>query len=439
MTLYRYVHLSDIHFGQERYGDKPVHNDVRVELLRDCARLHDSYGNANGVLVSGDVAFSGKTDQYRSAGEWLDKLTNAIGCTDTAVSVVPGNHDVDVSQIGPVMDIVHEKLRTTPLTNLDALLGSIEHDPNNALLPKLATYQEFAERYGCDFPVWEKELRLEDPNKLRFVGMTSVIVSNLIDAENTMILGNHQYIINRTDCTELVVMLHHPLHWFRNHEIVEKYLNRAKVIFVGHEHNPKVRLIRHEAGETLWIHAGATNPPGDTGQYTYRYNWVEFEHIVKNGELIIRVKVQPRLWNSYRTKFDIDHGLLKEGDEFMVHDLACPGFKMPAPKPVSAIPIVPKVEKEEQVVDVVRESMNQDNNSFVRLRYLFWKHLDWSERLKVLVELDILPPNLNQPLPQTMERLALENANKAGKLKLKAIWDAIMARVPEDQRESNPF
>lgn len=439
MTKYRFVHLSDIHFGQERYGDKPVHDDVREELLRDCARLRTSYGNANGVLVSGDVAFSGKANQYTSAGEWLDKLTNAIGCLNTAVSVVPGNHDVDVSQIGPVVKIVHEKLRTIPLTQLDELLGLIEHDPNNTSLPQLATYQVFAERYGCDFPVWAKDLQLEDPNKLCFVGMTSVIVSNLDDTENTMILGNQQYIINRADCTELVVMLHHPLYWFRNHEKVEKYLNRAKVIFVGHEHNPKVRLVRHEAGETLWIHAGATNPPEDTGQYTYVYNWVEFEHIEVNGEIIVRVKVQPRLWNSSSTKFDIDHSLLKEGTEFMVYDLACPGFKIPVPKPVSAIPIVPEAKKVEQIVEEARESMNQDNNSFIRLRYLFWKHLDLSERLKVLVELNILPPNLNQPLPQTMERLALENANKEGTFKLKELWVAIMARVPEDQREANPF
>ena len=38
-----------------------------------------------------------------------------------------------------------------------------------------------------------------------------------------------------------------------------------------------------------------------------------------------------------------------------------------------------------------------------------------------------------------MERLALETANKEGAQKLKALWDEIMAHIPEDQREANPF
>ncbi len=207
---------------------------------------------------------------------------------------------------------------------------------------------------------------------------------------------------------------------------------------VEHEHNPKVYVMQHEDGETLWIHAGSTNPPGNTELYTYRYNWIEFKQNLQNGELTLEVKIQHRVWDPKTTKFDIDYKFQK-GNEFMVHNLHCPGFQMSVQEPVSVVSTIPELVKIQEVVDEVRESMNQDNNSFIRLRYFFWKHLDWSERLKVLVELDILPPNLNQPLPQTMERLALENANKEGALKLKALWDAIMVRVPEDQREANPF
>ncbi len=124
----------------------------------------------------------------------------------------------------------------------------------------------------------------------------------------------------------------------------------------------------------------------------------------------------------------------------MVYDLACPGFQIPVSEPVSAaITVSPEPVKPQEVVEEVRESMSQDNNDFVRLRYLFWKHLGWSERVKILVELDLLPTNLNQPIPQTMERLALENASKEGNQKLKELWDAIMALIPEEQREVNPF
>jgi hypothetical protein len=442
MPQYRFVHLSDIHFGQEKYGDKPIHDDVRVELLRDCAGLRGSQGVADGIIVSGDIAYSGKTDQYRSAGEWLDELTSEVGCPATAVSVVPGNHDIDISQIETVTKLIHEKLRSAPISELDNLLGSIEHDTHNPLLPKLSAYREFAARYGCDFQppavsAWAKDLQMEVPNKLSFVGITSVIVSDLTDAVGMMILRNQQYIISRAACTELVVMMHHPVHWFRNHNDVETYLNRARIILTGHEHNPKVRLVQHETGETLWIHAGAANPPGGAEFYTYAYNWMELTHDVQGDQHVLEVKIQPRVWDSKKTKFHPDYGLLKEGEEFLSYSLHCPAFQMPVQKSVAALPNVTKSVVIPDVVEEVRESMNQDNDSFIRLRYLFWKHLDWSARLKVLVELDILPANLNQPIPQTLERLALENASKSGKLK--ELWSAIMDRIPEDQRETNPF
>ena len=232
--------------------------------------------------------------------------------------------------------------------------------------------------------MWAKNLQLERPNELSFIGLTSVLVSDLTDAKNTMVLGNQQYIVNREKCIEFVVMVHHPLYWFRNQEEVENYLKRARVVLVGHEHQPKIYVMEHEAGRTLWIYAGSTNPPENTELYTYRYNWIEFKQCTQNGELTLEVKVQPRVWNPKETKFDLDHNLLK-GKEFLVYNLHCPEFQVPIQEPVAIASADPKPVNVQEVVEEARESMNKDNNGFIRLRYLFWKHLDWSERLTVLV------------------------------------------------------
>lgn len=76
-------------------------------------------------------------------------------------------------------------------------------------------------------------------------------------------------------------------------------------------------------------------------------------------------------------------------------------------------------------------------DQFARLRYFFWKYLDQRQRLKVLIEQEILHPATTPPLPQTMERLALDMAQSQGKLS--GLWTAIMIFVPEDKREANPF
>jgi hypothetical protein len=69
-----YVHLSEIHFGQEKGADLIVHNDVKARLIEDAAdqiRIH-SGGVATGVIVTGDVAYGGKAHEYASAAAWLD-------------------------------------------------------------------------------------------------------------------------------------------------------------------------------------------------------------------------------------------------------------------------------------------------------------------------------------------------------------------------------
>src|SRR5690348_619334 len=88
-----FIHLSDIHFGQEKGGQVNINDDVKECLIEDARKrvAHLCKGVADGIIVSGDIAYAGKLAEYQQAGEWLDRLALAIGCKKTAVQVVPGN------------------------------------------------------------------------------------------------------------------------------------------------------------------------------------------------------------------------------------------------------------------------------------------------------------------------------------------------------------
>jgi 3',5'-cyclic AMP phosphodiesterase CpdA len=92
-----FVHVSDIHFGQERDHALHVHDDVKEQLISDAAKVVAGLpsGVAQGILVTGDIAYSGSRSQYDAAGRWLDKLADSVGCATTRVQMVPGNHDMD--------------------------------------------------------------------------------------------------------------------------------------------------------------------------------------------------------------------------------------------------------------------------------------------------------------------------------------------------------
>lgn len=444
MSTYRFVHVSDIHFGQEVEGRLVIHEDVRTEVLRDCANMaNEILGPANGILVLGDTACSGKRDQYEQAGEWLDRLTSEVGCSQIAVYVVPGNHDIDLNKIDYAGQMVQNVLRNASLQDLDRHLEGIAkgNETGNPLLPKFVAYREFAARYDCDFisplePFWKKRLRFGDCNKLQIVGLNSVQVSDRDDAPDRMVLGNIQYTLPRETGLETMVMIHHPVHWLKDRAQARRYLSRARVLLWGHEHQSEILKIADGGEERLEIHAGAITPPERGEPYKYCYNWIEIKSVVDGARYQILVTVYPRVWKPSETKFVADKARCL-GEESVSHQLLCPNFK-DQKGPNSFEDISEGSGMSESVTSPREPQMaSGEFDCFARLRYFFWKYLNWRQRLEVLVEVDILPSGTSQPVPQTMERLALNTARDQGKLR--QLWEAVMEMVPEDKREANPF
>lgn len=59
------IHLSDIHFQVPKGGSQyDLDADLRNELEIDASKIQQDHGNVQGVLISGDVAFSGKNEEY---------------------------------------------------------------------------------------------------------------------------------------------------------------------------------------------------------------------------------------------------------------------------------------------------------------------------------------------------------------------------------------
>jgi hypothetical protein len=452
MPAIRFVHLSDIHFGQEQGGTLILHSDVREEVIRDCAQHCAEHGKADGIIVTGDAAYSGQEGQYSDASDWLEQLASAVKCPRTEVCVIPGNHDVDWSRISRAGEIVQGHLRTSLVDNLDAELVKISGDAedSNPLLPKLGAYRRFAEQYGCDFssalnPSWVKDYKLGEAHTLRLIGANSVQVSDAHDGIDQMVLGQSQVVWQRQSNVEYLLLVHHPVIWFRDRVHVEPYMQRFKAILVGHEHHLEVRKIVENDQERLEIFAGAVNPPGGDG-FPFRYNWLEFSIEQEVDQPKLSITIFPRVWEFSHTRFVPDYNRLG-GTESKTHVLTCPNFSPRIHKDnaqflEAAQDLAPTPEAPPQTdVTMGRQAGEHmggiDSDSFARLRYFYWRYLSWQERIKLLADLNILPETRDQPLPQTLERLGLEEAQRDGKLA--PLWDAIMELLPPDKRESNPF
>ncbi|NRD52517.1 metallophosphoesterase [Corallococcus exiguus] len=325
------VHLSDIHFtGSSGTSIHDLDSDVRHELLRDAAALTKELGGATGVLVTGDIAFSGQCAEYERAASWLLEFCRAIGCPDESVWVVPGNHDVDRKIANSkVTKTLHESIRAKQGPALDKELREILSDESSAkaLLAPLADYNTFAARFQCSIsaakPYWERDLTLPCGTIIRLRGLCSTLVSNQHDAKNNIVLGQAQVNVHRVDGVEYLMLCHHPPDWLQDQDTVVSHLeSKVRMQLFGHKHSQRVQ----EINKTLRVTAGAMHPERDEGGWEPMYNVIEISRL---DDQQLGVRLFQRRWHKVNHYFLADQNRNTNQSH---HDYVWQGCPRPARK-----------------------------------------------------------------------------------------------------------
>lgn len=328
------LHLSDIHFGQEKGEDVEINRDARNMLARKVRDIADARAAAGrppigSIIITGDIAYSGKKKEFDEAVEWLAVVSNAAGSDPLSVQVVPGNHDVNRGSSPMVMGMLEQLFRYGK-SRLATILGS-EQD-RNALYYRFKAYQEFANGYGCPLDqnggnAGEKEHVLAPGLTLRIVGLNTALIC--CGKENNkkpkLMLGSRQRIIEEVDDVEYIVLMHHPLSWLRDGEDAQRYIdNRARILMCGHEHQPKVQEREVDGnGKLLIIDAGATVPDKVDEEYTYAFNVIEID--LTDQRDAIDVTVDTYRWKQTGKRFEQDTSEHEDGAP-KVYRLPCPKF-----------------------------------------------------------------------------------------------------------------
>lgn len=91
------LHLSDLHFGKySRFANEDP-KDLGRTLGKDvltARNLLDAKQSVDLVVVSGDIAESGKPSEFRAGSTFLRELAGSLGLTPSSFVFCPGNHDV---------------------------------------------------------------------------------------------------------------------------------------------------------------------------------------------------------------------------------------------------------------------------------------------------------------------------------------------------------
>ena len=417
-----YVHVSDIHFGQEKGSEVYVHDDVKECLLADAAALREEngLGKMDGVIVTGDIAFSGNSKQYMQAGRWLDLLTEAIGCEKTDVMVVPGNHDVDRVRVSAGGRLMLDRIIAGGDGELDGFLAD-ERD-REVLYARFEDYRDFSEGYGCRLEAdggvaIDRRREIAPGRYLRFIGLNSALVCSRDGEEGSLLIGGKQRVLPRTVGEEVVVLCHHPVESLQDAEEAARYIqSRARVHVYGHVHRASWQVEEPVDGaDLLTLSAGAVVPPKAEVGYGYTYNVMTFEWDAGNEGL--SVVITPRSWNKEATRFEADAKVFGEEEIELV--LRCPNFAraaaVEATRRATHQGVTPAGERERRVREGdVRGGRGMAKGSRL-LRLHFFRDLTAGQRLWVLKEVGILPRSWAIELTHTVERRLLDGALDSGK------------------------
>ena len=201
--LLRFIHFSDIHFKSPHCNDPDSDPDIKIRdaVLQDIQKMIDINGEpVDGILITGDIAFAGREDEYSAARGWLTEVSSEFNIPDDRIYVVPGNHDVDRKASDKLIaktlrsDIRTKSSKLERDTAINTALKDI--DASQAIFTPMHNYINFSTVYGCEIGTekafWCKQLTLSENVELHIRGITTTLFSNKDDDKGNLLLGSNQ-------------------------------------------------------------------------------------------------------------------------------------------------------------------------------------------------------------------------------------------------------
>ncbi len=310
----RFVHISDLHFRAGLSGSQfDLDKDLRQRMESDLLRIVENLPPLDGVLLSGDIAFSGSADDYAVASDWLSGFCARIGCSQAAVWAVPGNHDVDRRLLAgsKSLRMARDKLRSCDTGQIDTELQEVLTDKELGAT-MFGPFQHFNSfvapfslNYAAGTPFWENELFLNDGSLLRIRGVNSAFISDANDdaTDDQLVVGQMAATVEIKPNVTHLVICHHPPKWLRDQDVVEQiWKRRAHVQLFGHLHRQALQRVEN----SIQVFAGALHPSRLEAGWRPQYNLVGVEVVIEDSIRKLRVTTHTRAWHAEHQAFTQD-------------------------------------------------------------------------------------------------------------------------------------
>jgi len=231
------LHLSDLHFEKEfDFADK-LDSLSRV-AINEFVSIENLF-----IVVSGDIANSGKSEEYDIAHIFFDGLRSKINETIAGINIeyilVPGNHDCDFN--------IDNQLRKNSIKCMNYQTIGGDNSVVDTCLSIQKNFWDFYRKYSVlpDDKLSFSIVHSVGDKKIKFNCHNTAWMSQVDEKPATLFFPAKRYNVNVCeDGSEInISVLHHPVTWFtpntevNNRREFQKYLDDVSSLhIIGHEH-----------------------------------------------------------------------------------------------------------------------------------------------------------------------------------------------------------
>lgn len=277
-----WLHLSDLHFrcSEDNFESQLIYNS----LLEDLKHIEEQIDL---VFVTGDIAYSGRAEEYEIANAFFSKVLKILKLKKESIFFVPGNHDIQrsntASYISRMLDNIHSEKEVAEI------LGSKEL--RTLFLKRFNNYYEFASNNSFFIDKsdlsYTKNIRINEV-EVAIVGLNSAWSSISSLEKGNIVLGERQVIeaFSKVKNPQITIsLLHHPIYYFRDEDVesVEAIINnRSDFVLHGHIHSRKVITQKMPDSVVHYLVAGATYENDLRSNLAYNYVSADIERGIAN-------------------------------------------------------------------------------------------------------------------------------------------------------------
>ena len=231
------LHLSDLHVKNDEHSKDEVIDPI-ISVLQDLPTFDKAI-----LVVSGDIAFSGKQEEYEHATHFIGKIIKRLKKNYLEQSqqvdtiIVPGNHDIDFKNTPRARSVIKNAENNGCI---DAIItediANMKNFFNFAVYNRCFSTKKTTDKVILDYNGYRIQFNLinsaplsvfKDPNgdneqSLHYINPEEVNALSFSDGSNVCF-----------------TVIHHGFDWYdynSRHLLETKIVESSSIVFLGHDH-----------------------------------------------------------------------------------------------------------------------------------------------------------------------------------------------------------